>query len=120
MIPNHADFLEAVRRHKLVRIAFYSLPDNGTVDRECAPLDYAPAPDGGDPANRYWVWDPASTAGPNPLRLLPDQIVSLAMLGKDFDPAEFRTGPALQSTPSVPKPPSTGTAQPAAAGPTPE
>lgn len=120
MIPNHADFLEAVRRHKLVRIAFYSLPDNGTVDRECAPLDYAPAPDGGDPANRYWVWDPAGTAGPNPLRLLPDQIVSLAMLGKDFDPADCRTGPALQSTSSVPKPALTSTAQPAAAGPTPE
>ena len=98
MIANHADFLEAIRRRKLVRIAFYSLPDNGTVDRECAPLDYAPAPDGGDPANRYWVWDPASTAGPNPLRLLPDQIVSLAMLGKDFDPAAVSTAAAAAPT----------------------
>jgi hypothetical protein len=119
MIPNHADFLEAVRRHKLVRIAFYSLPDNGTVDRECAPLDYAPAPGGSDPANRYWVWDPAGTAGPNPLRLLPDQIVSLAMLGKDFDPADFRTGTALQNTPSAQNPPPAESAQPAAAAPAP-
>lgn len=110
MIPNHADFLEAIRRRKLVRIAFYSLPDNGTVDRECAPLGYTPTPGGSDPANRYWVWDPAGTAGVNPLGLLPDQIVSLQMLGKDFDPADFRTGTARPSPPSAPNPAPTSTA----------
>ena len=115
MIANHADFLEAIRRRKLVRIAFYSLPDHGTVDRECVPLDYAPAPDGSDPANRYWVWDPAHTAGANPLGLLPDQIVSLQMLGKDFDPAEFHTSPVLQSTPSPQTPAPAEAARPAAA-----
>jgi len=105
MIPNHSDFLEAIRRQKLVRVAFYSLPDHGTVDRECAPLDYAPAPDGSDPANRYWVWDWAGTAGANPLGLLPDQIVSLELLGKDFNPADFPvTAPRNTLAAPVPAP----------------
>ncbi len=104
MIPNHADFIEAIRRRKLVRLAFYSVPDHGTIDRECAPLAYAPAPTGGDLSNRYWVWDWASTAGTNPLRLLPDQIVSLEMLGREFDPAtlDFAPPPAAETGPVLP------------------
>lgn len=89
MIANHSDFLDAIRGHKIVRIVFYSIPDHGLVDRECAPLNYAPAPDDTDPCNRYWVWDWACTAGANPLRLLPEQITSLVMLGNDFDPASI-------------------------------
>lgn len=89
MIPNHAQFLEAIHARKLLRISFYSAPDSGVVDRECAPLAYAPAPDGKDPANRYWVWDSSGTAGANPLGLLPGQIVSVQVLGKDFDAAKL-------------------------------
>ncbi len=96
MLPNHTEFLEAIRTHKLVRLAFYSLPDQGTVDRECAPLDYAPAASG-TPQNRYWVWDPARTAGTNPLGLLSDQIVSCDVLGKHFDPASYPIAAALRA-----------------------
>jgi hypothetical protein len=92
MIPNHAQFLDAIRQRKLLRIAFYSRPDGGTVDRECAPLDYGPQPDTANVLNQYWIWDPAATAGANPLGLLPDQIVSVQVLGKDFDPSTFRLG----------------------------
>jgi hypothetical protein len=89
MIPNHAQFLDAIRQKKLIRIAFYSRPDSGTVDRECAPLDYGPEPDAANVLNQYWIWDPANTAGANPLGLLSDQIVSVQVLGKDFDPSTF-------------------------------
>jgi hypothetical protein len=92
MISNHPQFLDAIREKKLIRIAFYSLPDGGTVDGECAPLDYGPEPGGKDALNRYWIWDPADTAGSNPLGLLPDQIVSVHVLGQDFDPGKLPVG----------------------------
>ena len=92
MISNHAQFLDAVREKKLVRIVFYSKPDGGTIDRECAPLDYGPEPGANDAVNRYWIWDPSHTAGANPLGLQSDQIVSLQVLGKDFDPTQNRIG----------------------------
>jgi len=87
MISNHAQFLDAIREKKRIRIVFYSLPDAGTIDRECAPLDYGPPPGTADELNRYWVWDYANTTAANPLGLLPDQIVTVNVLGKDFDPA---------------------------------
>lgn len=86
MITNHRQFLDAIQEKRLIRLTFYSVPDSGTIDRECAPLDYGPAI-GSDTLNRYWVWDPAATAGANPIGLLPNQIVSAQVLGKDFDPA---------------------------------
>jgi len=89
MIPNHAQFLDAIREKKLIRIVFYSRPDAGTVDRECAPLDYGPELGANDALNRYWIWDQANTAGTNPLGLLPDQIVNVHVLGKDFDPEKI-------------------------------
>ncbi len=89
MISNHAQFIAAIGEKKLIRIVFYSLPDAGTVDRECAPLDYGADSAAADPLNRYWIWDPANTAGANPLRLLPDQIASVQVLGKEFDPQAF-------------------------------
>ncbi len=92
MIPNHAQFIDAIHQKRLVRTEFYSHPDGGVVDRECAPLDYGPVPGTTDGPNRYWVWDPAATAGSNPLGLLPDQIVTLQVLGKDFDPALLELG----------------------------
>lgn len=92
MIPNHAQFLDAIRERKLIRISYYSRPDAGTVDRECAPLDYGPDPAVGDGLNRYWVWDLATTAGTNPLGLVPEQIVSVHILGKDFEPGILPIG----------------------------
>jgi len=92
MIPNHTQFLEAIRERKLIRVVFYSHPDHGTVDRECAPLDYGPEPGSSETLNQYWIWDHAATAGANPLGLLPDQIVSLRVLGSDFDPAQLPVG----------------------------
>lgn len=92
MIPNHAQFIDAIRDRKLIRIVYYSRPDAGTVDRECAPLDYGLELGATDALNRYWIWDPAATAGANPLGLVPDQIVNVHVLGKDFDPGTLLNG----------------------------
>ena len=92
MIANHTQFLDAICGRKLIRIGFYSLPDAGTVNRECAPLDYGAEPGAKDGLNRYWIWDYANTAGANPLGLLPDQIVGVQVLGKEFEPEKLRLG----------------------------
>lgn len=89
MISNHPQFLDAIRERKLIRIVFYSQPDAGTLDRECAPLDYGPELGAADVRNRYWIWDFADTTGTNPLGLLPDQIVNVFVLGKEFDPEKI-------------------------------
>jgi len=92
MIPSHAHFVEAIRDKTLIRISFYSLPDAGIVDRECMPLDYGPTHGIKDGLNLYWIWDPANTAGTNPLGLSPDQIVSVQVLGKNFAPNQLPLG----------------------------
>jgi len=92
MIPNHTQFIDAIRERKLLRVVYYSRPDAGTVDRECAPLDYGQAPGSADDLNRYWIWDPAASTGANPLGLVPEQIVQVRVLGTDFDPAAYQLG----------------------------
>ena len=113
MIPKHAQFLDAIRERKLIRIVFYSGPDAGTVDRECAPLDYGPEPGAKDALNRYWIWDRAHTAGSNPLGLLPGQIVSVRVLGTEFSPAQLGVGAGPWCVPRNWSPPPALHAQPA-------
>jgi hypothetical protein len=99
MIANHAQFIDAIREKKLIRIVFYSRADADTIDRECAPLDYGSQLGEIDALNRYWVWDLANTTGANPLGLVPGQIVSMQVLGKDFLPENFPLGDRTWSVP---------------------
>ena len=94
MIPNHAQFIEALKDQKKVSVRFYSLPDSGVLDRICAPMSYGPG-ESHDGLNRYWLWDYASTTGVHTLGLVPKQIVVLQVLGEIFNPAEFISEPAL-------------------------
>lgn len=93
MIPNHAQFLSAIRERKLIRIVYYSQLDGGTVDRECVPLDYGPELGATDSLHRYWIWDAGASAGTNPLGLVAEQIVNVHVLGKEFDPAQLGVSP---------------------------
>lgn len=93
MIANHAQFIDAIRNKNYIRIAFYSLPDNGTVNRECIPLDYGPEPGVEGAPNLYWIWDPASSTGSNPLGLSPGQIVNVQVFSRNFSPEQFPLGP---------------------------
>jgi len=93
MIYNHAQFLEAIKEKRKVRVQFYSQPDSGVLDRVCAPMDYGLGSETNDGLNRYWLWDYASNTGLNPLGLLPQQIEDLQVLGEPFDPAQFVINP---------------------------
>lgn len=91
MIPNHNQFLEALKEKRKVRVQFYSLPDSGVLDRVCAPIDYGLGGTINDGLNRYWLWDYASDTGTYMLGLVPQQIVGLHVLGESFDPAQLTT-----------------------------
>ena len=94
MIPNHTQFIEAIKDKKKVSVRFYSMPDNGVLDRICAPMNYGPG-EIHDGLNRYWLWDYANDTGVHALGLVPKQIVDVRVLGEIFDPAEFVNEPAL-------------------------
>jgi hypothetical protein len=99
MIPNHAQFVAALADHKKVIVRFYSKADNGVLEHICAPMSYGPSSEASDGLNRYHLWDYASTTDKHPLELLPQQIVALSVLGKDFDVADFTSPPpAVTST----------------------
>ena len=99
MIPNHAQFIQAIKEKKKVWVKFYSKADNGVLEQVCAPLDYGQRSGVHDGLNRYWLWDYTSTAATHGLGLLPQQIVDLKILGEVFDPAQFVPAAASQFTP---------------------
>jgi hypothetical protein len=119
MIPNHKQFIEAIREKKKVSLRFYSKADSAVIDLVCAPLDYGRTGAVQDGVNRYQLWDYSRNNGSYMLFLLPEQILSLSVLGAVFDPAEFGAPPPTWSIPqdwrapsgAGPEVPSAGLAQ---------
>ena len=99
MIPNHKQYIEAIRGKKKVSLRFYSKADSGVIDLVCAPMDYGLVGEFQDGVNRYQLWDYTSNNGSHTLHLLPEQILDLSVLGGAFDPAEFGVPPAAWSIP---------------------
>jgi hypothetical protein len=93
MIPNHKQFIEAIKEKHKVCLRFYSRADSGVTDLVCAPMDYGPGADAHDGVNRYWFWDYSSNMGSPTLGLLPEQVLDLRILGQSFDPADFNAPP---------------------------
>ena len=89
MIPNHKQFIEAIKEKKKVSLRFYSKADSGVIDLVCAPLDYGPGAGIPDGVNRYSLWDYTSNNGSHVLRLLPEQVLDLRVLGEVFDRAQI-------------------------------
>ena len=113
MIPNHKDFIEAVKEKKKVCLRFYSKADSGVIDLVCAPLDYGPGAGLQNAVNRYWFWDYTSNNGSHILPLLQEQILELSVLGSMFDPAGFGApSPTWSIARDWPAPSGPGTAIP--------
>lgn len=93
MIPNHEQFLAAIKDRKKVNVRFYSKPDSGVLDRVCAPMNYGLG-ENADGLNRYWLWDDASETSDHKLGLVSQQIVDMSILGEVFDPTQFVAPPA--------------------------
>lgn len=92
MHQHHEAFIAAIDERELVVVTFAS-KENGAdiLVRTCAPLDFGPSSQAGDRSPRYHLHDYDSDEGPHALSLLPEQVVSIAPTGEDFDPGEFIT-----------------------------
>ena len=99
MIPNHQEFIEAIKEKKKVCLRFYSKADSGVIDLVCAPMDYGPGAGIQDGVNRYWLWDYTSNTGSPTLGLLPKQVLDLRVLGEVFDPAQIEVTSPHRSIP---------------------
>ena len=89
MIPNHKQFIEAIKEKNKVCLRFFSKADTGVIDLVCAPLGYEPGSNASDDVNRYWFWDYSSNTGSQTLGLLPEQVLDVRILGEQFDPADL-------------------------------
>ena len=99
MIPNHKEFIQAIKEKKKVCLRLYSTADTGVINLICAPMDYGPGGAIQDGVNRYRFWDYTSNNGTHFLALMPEQILDLSVLGTAFDPAEFGVPPPAWSIP---------------------
>jgi len=93
MIPNHKQFIEAIKEKNKVCLRFFSKADTGVIDLVCAPMAYEPGPNAVDDVNRYWFWDFSSNTGSPTLGLLPEQVLDVRILGEAFDPASVSPPP---------------------------
>jgi hypothetical protein len=93
MIPNHTQFIEAIKAKKKVCVRFYSKADSGVIDLVCAPMDYGPRAGIPDGVNWYSLWDYTSNNGTHTLSFLPEQILDVRVLGELFEPAQIDTRP---------------------------
>jgi len=93
MIPNHEQFIEAIKKKTKVSVRFYSNADSQTIDLVCAPMDYGPEAGNPDGVNRYSLWDYSSNNGTHTLSLLPEQVLDWRALGEVFDPAQIDVRP---------------------------
>jgi hypothetical protein len=99
MIPNHKEFIEAIKEKNKACLRFYSKADGGVIDLVCAPMDYGPGPGIQDGVNRYWLWDYTSNTGSPTLGLLPEQVLDIRVLGEVFDPLQILVTPPQWSIP---------------------
>jgi hypothetical protein len=99
MIPNHKQFIEAIKEKHKVCLRFYSKADSEVIDLLCAPVDYGPGAGNHDGVSRYWLWDYTSNNGSHTLSLLPEQVLDIRVLGEVFDPEQIEIKPPQWSIP---------------------
>lgn len=94
MRKNHTKevtLIEAIAETKLVELTFNS-NHKGTLTRTCVPMDYGPSNRFSSSNElRYHFIDISSEAGPHPLSITEDKIVSLRKLEIDFEPKNWVT-----------------------------
>ena len=93
MIPNHEQFIKAIKEKTKVCVQFYSKADSQVIDLVCAPMDYGPEAGIPGGVNRYSLWDYTSNNGSHTLSFLPEQVLDIRVLGEVFDPAEIDVRP---------------------------
>jgi hypothetical protein len=86
-------FIESIKSKNLIRISFDS-QEKGIVSRICVPFDFGPSRRNISPnPDRFHMYDLDSPKGEHTLSILPEQLVSLEITEKTFEPSEYITWP---------------------------
>lgn len=84
-------FIAAIRNKALIEITFNS-QEKGIIKRFCVPFDFGPWRRNLSPnPERYHMYDIDSPDGEHSLSILPEQLISLDITDKSFDPVEYIT-----------------------------
>jgi hypothetical protein len=87
MYQNHELFISAIHNTDLLNLTFNS-KEKGVIQRTCAPLDYGVSRRHNSSQDmRYHLWDYDSSDGEHPLSILPEQVVSIELVGEKFSPS---------------------------------
>jgi hypothetical protein len=90
-MPDRGKFVQAIRDKQMIELQFYSKEDRTTLIRHCAPMDFGPSSRAHDKNDRYHMWDFDSDKKNHTLSLSPEQVVSMRLMDRSFDPASFVT-----------------------------
>lgn len=90
MNEQHNNFIEAINKTKLVSVAVNS-QEKGYIKRICVPFDFGPSRRYKDGLDRYHFLDLDSPDGAHNLSVLPEQIISIELIEKSFDPGDYIT-----------------------------
>lgn len=96
MNTNHPQFIDAMTRGMLIRARYHAAREDRVVEHVCAPVHFGPEPGSPNAEPRYWIWDFTDHSGSNPIDLTAEDLESVQVLTRAFDPATFsqvsRTG----------------------------
>jgi len=81
-------FLDAINEKKKVKIKVNSF-EKGVIVRECVPFDYGASRKYKDGKERYHLYDLDSPEGEHNLSILPEQLIEIDILDKNFDPKDY-------------------------------
>ena len=82
------DFVNAINNKRLLLITFDS-KEKGEIKRTCVPFDFRPSNKYKDGYDRFHFLDLDSPDGKHNLSILPEQIIDIELLNKEFDPSTY-------------------------------
>lgn len=87
-MEKHTLFLKGIDNKKCVKVKIDS-EEKGIIIRTCIPFDYAISRRYKDGAYRYHFYDLDSPEGSHNLSVLPNKLLEIELLDRDFNPEEI-------------------------------
>ena len=88
MDKNYQNFIQAINEKKVVKLEFNSKEKWNSI-RTCIPFDFWPSRKFKDWIDRYHFYDLDSPEWSHNLSILSEQVISITITDKDFNPADY-------------------------------
>lgn len=87
-MSNYERFIHAIHDKKVISLKFNS-KEKGFITRLCIPFDYGPSRKYKGGLDRYHLYDLDSPEEKHNLSILPEQVINIEILNKDFEPSDY-------------------------------